>query len=65
MTFMLNRSIFGVTDGGAFTIGEIDPNYTAISNAPHLDVLENSNQWITVMDSVYINGQNWSGHGLL
>lgn len=62
---MLNRSIFGVTDGGTFTIGEVDPNYAAIQNSTQLPVLVNSNQWLTIMDSVIVNGKNMSGGGLL
>ncbi|TCD64731.1 hypothetical protein EIP91_003687 [Steccherinum ochraceum] len=65
ITFMLNRSIFGVTDGGSFTIGEVDPDYAAILNTTQLPALTGSNQWITAMDSVMFNGQNLSGGGML
>ena len=65
MTFMLSRSIFGVTDGGSFTIGEVDPNYTQILDTPKYTVYKDTSQWVTLMDSVIVNGENFGGGGLL
>ncbi|KAH8079427.1 aspartic peptidase domain-containing protein [Cristinia sonorae] len=65
MTLQMNRSTYGISNGGAFTIGKVDPTYSEISNATRLPVLTGSAQWITVMDSVIINGKNMSGNGML
>ncbi|KAL4248862.1 peptidase A1 family protein [Abortiporus biennis] len=62
MTMQLSRSGFGMVDGGVFTIGEIDPNYTAIANSPKLQVISHG-MWFTLVDGMLINGTMYSGHG--
>ncbi|KAI0786809.1 aspartic peptidase domain-containing protein [Abortiporus biennis] len=63
MTMQLSRSDLGMVDGGVFTIGEIDPNYAAITSSPKLEVFTTHNFWETIVDSVIINGNPYSGHG--
>ena len=65
ITFLLTRSNLGVSDGGIFTIGETDPNWTKVLDQPQLPVLEKTHQWITLMDGVTVNGKNYTGHGIL
>ena len=65
ITFLLTRSNLGVSDGGIFTIGETDPNWTKVLDQPQLPVLEKTHQWITLMDGVTVNGKNYTGHGML
>jgi len=63
MTWQMTRSDLGIVDGGIFTIGEVVQNLSAVQAAPKLPVP--SPQWITVMDSLVVNGQNLTGHGLI
>ncbi|KAI0786810.1 aspartic peptidase domain-containing protein [Abortiporus biennis] len=63
MTMQLSRSDLGMVDGGVFTIGEIDPNFTAITSSPKLEVLTTRSRWHTIADSVIINGKPHSGQG--
>lgn len=65
ITFLLARSNLGISDGGIFTIGEIDPNWTQIVNQTKVPVLQKTGQWLSFMDSVTVNGKNYSGHGLM
>ena len=61
ITFSLSRSFAtGTTDGGVFSIGEIDSNFTAVSNSPQLEVIDSS-RWIVFMDGIVINGKNLTG----
>lgn len=50
----------GSTDGGAFTIGELDSNFSAILDAPQLNVVE-PRAWEVLMDGMSINGQLMEG----
>lgn len=50
-------------DGGVFAIGEVSPNFTAVLDAPKMEVVSASNQWLTVMDGVVVNGTFFDGHG--
>ncbi|KAI5119387.1 hypothetical protein M0805_001061 [Coniferiporia weirii] len=60
-TVSLSRSFAtGKTDGGVYTIGEIDSNFSAISSSPRLDVVS-PDRWIVLMDNLIVNGQNISG----
>ncbi|KAH8079070.1 aspartic peptidase domain-containing protein [Cristinia sonorae] len=63
ITFLLSRDPHGITDGGVFTIGEVDQNHTAILNATILPVVEGQ-QWTTFMDGVLINNQVFYGASL-
>ena len=49
-----------LTDGGIFTIGEINSTYANISNQPKLPVLTVGG-WIVALDAVIVNGQNMTG----
>lgn len=39
ITFLLTRSNLGISDGGIFTIGETDPNWTKVLDQPQIEVL--------------------------
>ncbi|KAI0782057.1 aspartic peptidase domain-containing protein [Abortiporus biennis] len=66
LTMQLSRSPFATSDGGIFTIGEIDPNFQNIVNETKLDaLLMEFPVWATLMDGVKINGTLYNGHGLL
>ena len=65
MTFQLARSDLGITSGGVFTIGEVDPALSAVQNATQIPVVAGSYQWVGLTDGIVVNGQNFSGHGLL
>lgn len=64
-SFLLSRSNLGVTDGGIFSVGEVDPNWSAVLNQTQIPVVSQLEQWISVMDGVVVDGKNFSGHGLL
>ena len=60
-TFALSRSFDnGLTNGGIFTIGEINKTYSAISSNPKLPVVD-PGRWIVPLDGVIANGQNMTG----
>ncbi|KAH8110313.1 aspartic peptidase domain-containing protein [Phellopilus nigrolimitatus] len=60
-TFLLSRSFAtGATDGGAYTVGEIDSNFTTISSSPRLPVVS-KDRWIVLMDGIVVNGKNVTG----
>ncbi|KAI0766085.1 aspartic peptidase domain-containing protein [Irpex lacteus] len=65
ITFLLTRSNLGISDGGIFTIGETDPNWTKVLDQPQIEVLTETDQWITFMGGVSVNGKNYTGHGFL
>ncbi|KAI0701485.1 aspartic peptidase domain-containing protein [Cytidiella melzeri] len=64
ITFLMARSNLGTSDGGIFTVGETDPNWSQILDQPKQHVLHKLDQWLTLMDGVIVNGKNYSGHGL-
>lgn len=65
ITFQLSRSqATGTTDGGIFTIGEIDSNFTAVSQSSKLPVIS-TDRWVVLMDGMLINGQPVSGGSAL
>ncbi|THH26649.1 hypothetical protein EUX98_g7539 [Antrodiella citrinella] len=55
ISFLLSRNEFGITDGGVFTIGDVDSNYTNITSQPQLPVVA-PGAWVTYMDGVVVNG---------
>lgn len=60
-TFSLSRSFStGKTDGGVFTVGEVDSDFSQIQQAPTLPVIS-SDRWIVLMDEMIVNGQSISG----
>ncbi|THH09569.1 hypothetical protein EW145_g1912 [Phellinidium pouzarii] len=60
-TFSLSRSFAtGKTDGGTFTIGEVNSSFSAITSNPQLDVVS-KDRWIVLMDNIIVNGRNVSG----
>ena len=65
ITFLLARTNLGVSSGGIFTVGEVDSDWTNITNQTQIPVVQELGQWIALMDGVIVNGQNYSGHGLL
>ena len=65
MTFLLSRSNLGVTDGGIFTVGEVDENWSNVLNQPQVPVLEAVQEWITLSDGIIVDGQNITGNGFL
>lgn len=65
ITFQLSRSqATGTTDGGIFTIGEIDSNFTAVTQASKLPVIS-TDRWVVLMDGMFVNGQPVSGGSAL
>ena len=65
ITFLLSRSNLGVTDGGIFTIGETDPNWSAVVNQSKIAIAQDFGQWVGLMDAVVVNGKSMDGHGIL
>lgn len=65
ITFLLTRSNLGISDGGIFTVGETDSNWSQIANQTKIPVVQELKQWIVLMDGVIVNGKNYTGHGLL
>ncbi|KAI0091518.1 aspartic peptidase domain-containing protein [Irpex rosettiformis] len=65
ITFLLTRTNLGKSDGGIFTIGETDPNWTKVLDQTPLPVRAKTDEWITFMGGVSVNGKNYTGHGLL
>lgn len=65
ITFLLARSNLGQTDGGIFTVGEVDPSWSAVTNQSKVAVAQGLNQWIALLDGVVVNGKNITGHGML
>ncbi|KAI0784375.1 aspartic peptidase domain-containing protein [Abortiporus biennis] len=63
LTMQLTRSDLGMVDGGVFTIGEIDSNFSAIMNSPKLEVITTLDMWHTLMEGIIINGKSYTGHG--
>lgn len=64
MTFSLARSNLGITDGGVFTIGSVDPQWPTLTNQPKLAVYA-PNAWLIYMDGIKVNGQPHTGGGFL
>jgi hypothetical protein len=65
ITFSLSRSFAtGITEGGVFTIGEIQSNFSRVSNSPKLPVIS-ADRWIVAMDGIIVNGQNKTGNSSL
>ncbi|OBZ78594.1 Aspartic protease [Grifola frondosa] len=54
-TFLLSRSDSGLTDGGIFTIGEFNSNFSNVAQTPKLPLLADD-EWLSVMDGVIIDG---------
>ncbi|EKM50641.1 uncharacterized protein PHACADRAFT_152796 [Phanerochaete carnosa HHB-10118-sp] len=65
ITFQLVRSKLGITEGGVFTIGDVDPNLSAVLNQTQLPVIEALNQWVVFMDGIVVDGKKFTGHGFL
>ena len=65
MTFLLSRGNLGISEGGIFTIGEVNSNWAEVTNQPHLPIVEVIGRWLTVADAFIVNGESLSGHGLL
>lgn len=65
VTFLLARSDLGITDGGVFSIGDVDPYWTAVLNQTQIPVVQDTQQWVGLMDAVIVDGRNFSGHGIL
>ena len=65
MTFQLSRGNLGITDGGIFTLGEVDSNMTDILDQPRLPVIDVLKQWLTVVDAFIVNGEQVTGNGIL
>lgn len=67
MTFLLARSDLGITDGGIFTIGDVDPNWSAVLNQTKVPVIQTGadQQWAALVDGMIVDGKNYSGHGIL
>ena len=64
MTFSLSRSNLGMTDGGVFTIGSVDPQWPTVTSQPKMTV-HASNAWLVYMDGIKANGQLHTGGGVL
>lgn len=61
ITFQLSRSLTtGNTDGGVFTIGEVNSTLSTVSSEPKLNVIS-KDRWVVLMDGIIVNGQNFSG----
>ncbi|TCD63158.1 hypothetical protein EIP91_005886 [Steccherinum ochraceum] len=54
MTFLLSRNGLGTSDGGVFTIGDVEQNHTSIVNSTKLSIVAPS-LWVTFMDGVQID----------
>lgn len=51
-------------DGGAFTIGEYDPEYAAVANSPKVPVFPaDSTRWSILLEDITVNGQSISLDG--
>ncbi|PAV20460.1 NADP+-dependent D-mannitol dehydrogenase [Pyrrhoderma noxium] len=60
-TFSLSRSFStGKTDGGVFTVGEVEEDFAGVQQAPALPVVS-SDRWIVLMDGMIVNGKSYSG----
>lgn len=58
MTFELSRSeVTSLTDGGVFTLGETNSNFSSILNAPKLPALTPA-AWFVLMDGLNVNGKH-------
>ncbi|OBZ66133.1 hypothetical protein A0H81_13730 [Grifola frondosa] len=64
MTFLLSRSEIGITNGGVFTIAELDSDHANVTQAPKLNVFTNGG-WTTFMDGVRINGELFTGNSVI
>ena len=67
ITFLLSRSLLGITNGGLFTIGETAPGFDAITSQPTIavDPWHDLGQWVGLMEGVVVNGKLFTGHGQL
>lgn len=65
ITFQLNRSDLGITGGGVFTIGEVNSNLSSVVNQTQIPIVAALEQWIGLTDGIVVNGENFTGHGLL
>lgn len=51
-------------DGGAFTIGEYDPEYSAVANSTKVPVFpDDSTRWSILLEDISVNGQSVSLNG--
>lgn len=64
MTFLLSRSELGLTDGGIFTIGEVEPDWANVTSQEKLPLVGEP-YWSIFMDKVVVNGTEFCGNGLL
>ncbi len=62
MTFQLNRSGPGLSDGGIFTIGEVASILASIEDTQKLDILTEHKSWSILMDAITVNGYPYHGH---
>ncbi|KAJ3557413.1 hypothetical protein NM688_g1478 [Phlebia brevispora] len=65
ITFLLGRTNLGISDGGIFTIAEVDSSWSAVVNQSKIAIAQGLGQWIGLMDAVIVNGETFTGHGLL
>lgn len=64
-TFSLSRSFAtGSTDGGTYTIGEVNSTLSSVTNQPKLEVVSQS-RWIVLLGGIVVNGKNFSGDSML
>ena len=61
-TIFLNRTGIGAGDGGIFTIGEVEPEYRAVLDAPKLLTLPYA--WVTAVSGLRVDGKLYTGHGI-
>lgn len=64
-TFLLARSNLGITDGGIFSVGDVDPHWSSVLNQTRLPVVQALEQWVVLMDGVVVDGKHYTGHGVL
>lgn len=60
ITFLLRRSGLGITEGGIFTIGDVDATLSPVLNQTQIPVFPGSPYWITSMEGIVVNGQNFT-----
>lgn len=63
MTFLLARSELGATDGGILTIGEVSPDWAAVTSQPKIATIPGRQEWVGYMDAMVVDGKRYSGHG--
>ncbi|OCH94399.1 acid protease [Obba rivulosa] len=65
MTFLLSRLPVGITDGGIFTIAEVNETYHDIVDSPKLPVVWQQEQWSMWMQGVTVNGKSLTGNSMV